>query len=711
MTTPPDNKVTYLRPEHAKSALQRERARIVEAAIDEMGYSGPLLFAMDRVANRCGLSSETIKQHFNERQTLIETVGRTVSQILVDACVEQMTTQKSGIDRLLGVIRCHFDESISPRRLVAVWVLFYGATSQGSNYDEVFSEADDRIFSMIRRCVGDIIQNPPDSPQVLDISNAIYGIMDRYWLEEPLLRGSRSLVEYYESSFESIKNVLARLLPAAFDSDANTASTAHNGLLDSLIDYDPDPQKFDPVVKNLVNFIDTNDAEEIDLRRFCDAFEIEEKNILEDGRTWNDLLVESVRYIATIVDHEDQQALLSAGPDPKAQLDAIISYEDKSYFTRNRALWWQHVPTYKGLAQSILALDDANDKFLLQLLAEPLQALSDRLDRAADIHAIAKAILAIKNESWLSVYPGMTEKDFESLKRRDVDNCQALLVTTLRHAYSDLPVVTKMSAVPDNHRERIYNAAALAVLEHGLWGFTHSDLSRHCGLDAYRIRALFASKRQIISESIGWFCDLHHETCEQVLADDNLNGPEKLAYVAACFFRDQTYKSEVMALWNWAWMESQSDGDLRKICDGVDDAVLEYLCRAIDAVDDSLDDDTRDTVASLLAGLAERFNMPFSTEDRNNEHRERFLRELLALLKLVFPGIYQDWEPGMLLGQHDNASADNSTSDNVLTLDMTVEQSKQRVAVLQRQHFPMLPTKLVFQSHQFNSIFRHLMHF
>jgi len=174
LTTPPDNKVTFLRPAHAKSALQRERARIVEAAIDEIGYSGPLLFAMERVADRCNLSAETIKQHFNERQALIEAVGTTVSQILVDACIEQMSSQKSGADRLLGIIKCHFDENISPKRLVAVWVLFYGATSQHSNYEEVFSDADDRIFSMIRRCVGEILKLHPDDPEVLDLANAIY---------------------------------------------------------------------------------------------------------------------------------------------------------------------------------------------------------------------------------------------------------------------------------------------------------------------------------------------------------------------------------------------------------------------------------------------------------------------------------------------------------------------------------------------------------
>lgn len=674
MTSSGRTKVTDIRSAGAAKAAEIERSRIVDSAIDELALSGPHLFSMETVATRCDLSPETISKHFNERSLLLREVTTQISSTLVNACAHAMETNENYVDRLLAICQVHFDVNVSPARSVAVWTLYSGSMTYGTEYQVNFAEADKKIFDMVRECT--LALGGPDKSEryATDIAHGIFGSIDRHWIEQPIRRGNVSLFEYYETSFQSVKTVIKALFPEAFgSSDTPTRQFA----------YQPDPKKYDQVVVSLIDYVDQTHIDDVTRSGFEHKYGFSKDEIEANGRTWDDLLVSSVHYIAELLDHEDLESKLHAGDDPIEQLKAIVEYDDASNFTANRALWWYHVANLPNLFERILEVDDKNDRFFLQLVTGPLQKLSQKFESPADIHSIAKTLLAIKNESWLCVNSEMTSAEFSNLRKRDTDNCIALLASTMRHSFSEMTSAEDDTDYPASHRERIYNAVAMAVMEHGLWGFTYADLTRHTGLDVYRIRRLFSSKRQIVSEALGWYLDKHVDYCEEVLNDNTLSSTQAMAFVCGSFFRDDFYQSHILSLWNWTWMEAQSDDDLEAIINSADDAIVNYLMQAICRVDDSLDELTTSAIAKSFFGLSDRCLATTQTVDRDSLKRVNGLDEMLSLLQLFFPSIYGDWEPAMLLGE--NATAEQRSVSNVHKLDLSVENSvKRRDAIIEK---------------------------
>ncbi len=671
--TSSDNKnVTNIRSANAAGANERERLRIVDTAIDELAFSGPELFSMESVARRCDLSQDKIATHFRERASLLREVVNQVTSRLVDACEGEMRKHDNYADRLLGICQVHFDEQVSPTRLVAVWTQYSGTMMHSTEYRAIFAKADERIFAMVRECVASLSGPFSNDRDATSIAHGIFGTIDRHWIEEPILRGKESLSNYYENSFQAVKTVLSTLFPKAYK---------HPTELTHEFAYTPNPAKFDAVVRSLVSYVDEVRPEDITQSGFERKFGFTREDIEANGRSWDDVLVSSVQLIAESIDHQDLLSKVNAGDDPKAQIEALIGYENKTAFTINRALWWYRIANSSSLATNIYEIDDTNDRYFLSLLMGPLEELNKGLDSPVDSRAIARSILAIKNESWLSTDSEMTAAEFERLKKRDVDNCIALLSSTMRHSFGALPPDGKNFGLPASHRERIYNATALAVLEHGMWGFTYADLTRHCGLDAYRIRRLFESKRQIVLEAIDWYLDKHDEICRQILDDTSLSAAQTMAQVSSSFFRDEVYQSHIVSLWNWTWVEAQNDHELKAICESADDAIISYFQQAIQRIDDSLDDITTRAMSNALYALSERFMSTAHTADSKLQARDDALKELLALLQLFFPGVYSEWSAQMLLSESDAADAAHA-DPNVLYLDLSVEHSATRRAAI-----------------------------
>lgn len=613
------------------------RQKILDAAIDEIGFAGLGMFSLGPVAARSKTSTQVITELFVDRHSLLVATGNHVANTLLDAIYDRLKScGNDPMAQLLVVVRAHFDIDVCPPHHVAVWSNFLNAQSNEIELREIFDRADEKLFKMICDCVSAICERESRAIAPEDIANGIFGAIDRHWLDRLHLIKDDEYADHYQRAADSVESLVSELFGDDFAPHqlANTPGKRRGRA------YRPDPTRYPQDAKMFLDLLDKTELDKLTPSALARHMNIETDELINNERSWDDIRLDACRIVCEEEDIFDIHSIQIAGADPKAQIEGLCLTPRNLTFTRRRALWWNRSALEEGLRQTFSRIEATTDRFFESNLSDCLESLCEQHQLEVDVAKLCHGILTIKRQAWLRVNNHTTPEQFTRIAQNDLVDCRELLVRTLPGVFgaSDSVNIEATEGVPDRHQ--VFSGVAKALQYKEFLQLSYVDIAVHCNFDDSRIREMFPSVREAVVAAFDHYNDAFNQRCVRLIRDKSLSAAEKLYKLMYLPFDRKVVPESEVFLWKRIWAHARTDALMGNIVTASTESTIDYIDTVlIELLPNERESSRRSLGATVYAAIRHRLDS--HVEDvSNEEYRLETLGMIWSFLQRLFPNEY-----------------------------------------------------------------------
>lgn len=191
-------------------------------------------------------------------------------------------------------------------------------------------------------------------------------------------------------------------------------------------------------------------------------------------------------------------------------------------------------------------------------------------------------------------------------------------------------------------RQQLIDATLQCISQNGIGGTKLSDVAKVAGLSQGIVNLHFASKDNLLRETLNYLADDYRQQFERVLAQSAAEPAAKLLALMEMDFAPTVCEPRKLAVWFAFWGEVQAMPTYQKICEERDrhySTVVRGLCNEI-IKDGGYKAIQATTVAAALSAMTEGLWLSRLINPKNFS-REGAMDAVYSYLRAIFPDHYE----------------------------------------------------------------------